>query len=69
MTFKEAAAFALPFGKHTGERIDDVARTDSGLKYLDWLRNTVEPGNALLVALGTYLEDPAIRRELEEVIE
>jgi hypothetical protein len=65
MTFMEASAFRLPEGPHKGERVDDVARAEGGLRHLDTLRNEAEPGTILLLALCTYLEDPGIRRQME----
>ena len=74
MTFKNAAAFIMPFGKHRGKTLDAIASTDDGLQYLDWLRGERESkgqppfvkASALNEALAAYLDDPAIRRELDK---
>jgi uncharacterized protein (DUF3820 family) len=62
-SFDEAKACLIPFGMHKGKTIDDVPLT-----YLDWLR-----GRSLTAYLGAcidvYLEDPAIKLELEKELE
>lgn len=74
--FRRAANTVVPFGKYAGRMIDDIARTDQGLRYLDWLRGEREReerrlGNqtALTQALATYLDDPTIVRELAKAVE
>jgi hypothetical protein len=37
MKFDEAKGFRLPFGNYRGQTLDEVAATDEGLRYLDWL--------------------------------
>lgn len=76
MTFDEAKRFQIQFGKHTDygrtpKTMDEIAKSDEGLKWLDWLRGEREEGvskgkrvTALDEALRTYLDDPAIRKEL-----
>ncbi len=68
MTFKEAKDYIMPFGKHRGKRLDDIASEDEGLKYLDWLYGEVsgsyyEPRDAL----AAYLSDSSIKKELENL--
>ena len=67
MTFKEAAAQKMPFGKYIGKTIDEVAETDSGLQYLDWLNGQNTYGR-FKVALIRYLAEPAIVVELKKVV-
>ena len=50
--------FILPFGKHKGERLDDVP-----LDYLDWAVGAFDPGR-VRDAIETYLNSDVIRREL-----
>ncbi len=66
MDFKTASLTVLPFGKFKGKTIDHVAEDDSGLSYLEWLRDQ-RNGKAtdFDVALNTYLADPTIQRECE----
>lgn len=64
MTFAEAKEVRLPFGKYCGVSLDDVAKTDEGLKYLDWLRGR-ELFGRIKAALDIYLGDPGIKREVE----
>ena len=71
MTYKEAAAFVMPFGKHKGRTLDTIASTDDGLKYLDWLRGERSSGGGrnrnVDSALAAYLDDAAIKREVARV--
>jgi len=68
-TFKQAAAFVFPFGKHKGKTLDKIASTDDGLKYLDWARGLDNLFPATRAALKTYLDDPAIKRELSNIMD
>lgn len=68
MTFKDAAAFVMPFGKHKGRTLDDIAADDDGLQYLDWMRGVREDdgkNDQVDRALRAYIDDPAIQKELE----
>ena len=57
----------LLYGKHEGKTLDMVAATDEGLRYLDWLRGYAH--GDLAEALNVYLDDPTIRKDLEELLE
>jgi hypothetical protein len=68
MTFDRAKRFEMPFGKHKGRTLDDIALDGDGLRYLDWLRGVREDeGKNMDVdkALEVYLNDPSIQSELE----
>lgn len=70
LPFKLAATFVLPFGKYAKQKLtlDQIAETDEGLKYLNWLRGArAEDGKRDIVdrALAGYLDDPAIRKDVE----
>lgn len=74
-TFKEAAAFELLFGQFKGQKLDDIAKTDRGLQYLDWLRGqmakTVRPddsGPVTYAYLCAYLDDATIAKDLAELV-
>lgn len=69
MTFDRAKGFEMPFGKHKGRTLDDIAQDGDGLRYLDWMRNAREDeGKNMDVdkALRAYLNDPSIQKELED---
>lgn len=74
MNWTEAAAFVMPFGKYKGKKVDVVAKDDDGLRYLDWLRGELwmyeqtDVKRDVAEALDVYLDDPVIRRELEEIL-
>lgn len=68
MDFQTAANFLMPFGKHKGKKIDQVAIDD--LRYLDWLYGeNADKRNPTKfdIALKTYMEDPSIKKELENL--
>jgi len=76
MTYSEASAFVWPWGKYKGQTLDQIASTDAGLRYLDYMRGEREksPGgpvnpasDRVLAALTAYLDDPSIKRELENL--
>lgn len=67
MTFYEAGKTILPFGKHQTAEIDQVANTDEGLLYLDWMRGIAY--GFVKEALDIYLEDESIKKDLQKAIE
>ncbi len=67
MTFKEAQEFVLTFGKYEDEALDDIASTDEGLLYLDWLAGEQIMDSELRLALNIYLSDICIQKELEDL--
>ncbi len=74
MDFKEAKEFVMPFGKYKGRTIDDVASDDEGLRYLDWISGvdlfmgiSVSIQSNFINAVTTYLFDPAIKKELDNL--
>jgi uncharacterized protein (DUF3820 family) len=58
----------MPFGKYRGKRLDDIASTDDGLKYLDWAVGEFRPGN-VRDFIERYLRDETIREELDALME
>jgi len=67
MTFQQATAFKMPFGKHRGKTLGELAAEDDGLRYMGWLLGEKEKGadkrNDVLLALQAYLSDPSIKKE------
>lgn len=71
MNFRDAKDTVIPWGKYGGQTIDTAASTDQGLMYLDWLRGSRENKAAdspFDAALAVYLEDPSIKRDLQELL-
>lgn len=58
----------IPFGKHKGKTIDQIAKTDEGLRYLDWLAGQDIWNHQVRLALNEYLSDPLIKDELDKLI-
>jgi hypothetical protein len=69
MDFEEAGGFVLPLGKHKGKKLDDVAQSDEGLLYLDWLAGQEWVYGRLAEALKAYLTNPSIARDVEKLVE
>ncbi len=67
ISFDAASATVLGQGRHAGKTIADVGVTFDGLEYLSWLRRSgsLEPG--LYLALTSYLSNPSIRADLDEI--
>ena len=69
MELKEAKTVRLPFGKHKGETIDDVACKDDGLRYLDWMHGLDNiRDERFREALECYFDDPDIAKEIEDAL-
>jgi hypothetical protein len=68
MTFDDAKATTLRFGKHAGRTLDEIASDDEGLKYLDWLVSQPWLQKPMKEALEVYLDDPGIARDLENLL-
>lgn len=60
--------YRMPFGKYKGQLLDEVARTDRGLLYLDWLIGDFDDGECKSAVLE-YLKDEAIESELARAIQ
>ena len=61
--------FEMPLGKYKGWTLDEIASEDEGLKYLDWLIGQEWVRDPLKGNLKEYLEQPAVARELERILE
>lgn len=65
ITFEDAKNYKLAFGKHQGKTLDQIASTDEGLRYLDWLVDVAFIQTK--AHIKRYLEEPVIKKELERV--
>jgi len=61
-------SIALPFGKFKGISLDDIANTDRGLLYLDWLVGQPWLKGNLKADITAYLKDPAIADDLKRLV-
>lgn len=68
ITFETARNYKMQFGKHQGETLDEIAASDEGLKYLDWLAGSPNLRDYVRTALVVYLADPSIKKELETLL-
>lgn len=68
MSFQTAAKFIVPFGKGKGRTIDEVARDNDGLMWLDWLYGERAGQKSQFdTALKVYMEDESIQKEIRRV--
>jgi hypothetical protein len=58
----------VPFGKFKGRTIDQVASTDDGLKYLDWMVGLDDLREPFKTDLTTYLAKPSVSQELDRIL-
>jgi hypothetical protein len=73
--FAEASAYLFEFGRYIGMTMDDIAKTNRGLLWLDWLRSALETkpqqtqlDRITLKHLRVYLDDPTIEKDLRELV-
>ena len=66
MTFKQSEQFKVPTKKYNGQIISEVAKSDSGLKFLDWVRR--HAFGDFKDALDTYFKNESIQRELNALL-
>lgn len=66
-TFKEAAAFKVSMRRYVGKSLNEIASTDEGLKFLDWLIGEKIHDRYLEAALTVFMADPAIQKELRDI--
>lgn len=70
MTFEEAKHTKLYIGDYKGWTIFEIAATDQGLKWLDWLvGQTWFKMYTQFKAVKVYLDDPAISAEVARLLE
>jgi hypothetical protein len=69
--FSEAAATVMPWGMYRGKTIDQIAETDRGLAWLDWMRGELDRDavgkHGIHDAIKTYLADPTIASDLAKL--
>ncbi len=66
-TVDEASGVCLPFGKHRGKSLDDIASDDDGLIYLDWLVGQTWVRTDLKDALEVYMGQKIIQEKLSDI--
>ena len=69
MDFEVAKDIMLPFGKHLGRTVDEIAGSNEGLRYLDWVSDQPWLRGDLKDAISSYLENPGIQKELNQLME
>jgi uncharacterized protein (DUF3820 family) len=69
MAERSPGKYVMPLGKYSGRTLDEIAVTDEGLRYLDWMVGQEWVRDPLRAALKTYLLLPAIARDLDRITE
>jgi uncharacterized protein (DUF3820 family) len=69
MEFSEAKEVRMPFGKYIGKTLDDIAITDEGLKYIDWLSDQDWLRGSIKEAVAVYVKDATIAKDIAEFTE
>lgn len=59
----------IPFGKYKGRSIDQIAESDEGLLYLDWLIGQEWLKAELRRDLQAYLDQPTIKAEVKRLLD
>ena len=69
MKFEDAKKYIMRFGKYKDQALDEIAQTDEGLLYLDWLLGQSWVRSGTREALETYLGDEAITKEVQAAMQ
>lgn len=60
--------FRLTFGRYNGQTLDEIAQSDEGLKWLDWMVG-IAYSSDLKLALKIYLSQPDLQRRIDLLID
>jgi hypothetical protein len=58
----------IRFDRYSGRTIDQIAQSDRGLLYLDKLVGILPTSWKIVKQIRTYLSDPAIAKELDDLL-
>ena len=67
--FHAAKKFVIPFGKYRGKTLNEVAETDEGLTYLDWMRGLGDLYEDTRRALDNFLNHEPVARDLQAALD
>lgn len=74
ITFEDARAFVMPFGKFQGQTLEEIASTPEGLRYLDWAigRFETEHRSASILSvvdhLRQFVDHPEVSSQIDEAL-
>lgn len=68
MTEDQSCKFQMPFGKHIGKTLEDIALIEKDVKYLDYMIGQDLYGE-VKEALETFLKIPWVSRMVSEALE
>jgi uncharacterized protein (DUF3820 family) len=69
MAERSPGKYVMPLGKYSGRTLDEIAATDKGLRYLDWMIGQEWVRDPLKANLKEYLALSAIARDLDRITE
>jgi len=67
-SFEEAKKYKMPFGIFKDQTLDDIAKTDRGLKYLDWAAGEFDESRDVTRMIWAYLDNETIQKDLEQLL-
>ena len=60
--------YVMPFGKHKGKSLDEIAEDDDGVRYLDWMRGVRDEGDSVREAIDRFLDDPIRSHRINAIL-
>ena len=69
MKFEYVRNYVMPFGDYKDQKLDTIAESNQGLRYLDWLSGQSFLREPLKTALLSYLSDPSIKSEVQKALD
>lgn len=66
--FDVSKNYKVPFGRHKGRTLNDVAIDDDGLLYLDWMRSLPDLREETARSLNDFLDYDPVARDLDVAI-
>lgn len=64
--------YVMPFGKHKGKTLAEIADDDEGVRYLDWMRGVRgvrDEGDGVRAAIDAFLDDPIRSVRIKSVLD
>ena len=60
--------YMMPFGKYRGQTLSEIADSDEGVRYLDWLRGERGDEDNVGAAIAAFLDDPVRRHRIGGIL-
>ncbi len=66
--YERAKNFVMPFGEFKGMTLDQIAGTDRGLRYLDWLIGWDKLWDSTKKTIERFLADSIVKADLDAAL-